>query len=325
MTNQLFLKDMPQGAAFDNALLVRNVNYRTTKNGKPYIDLELSDMGGIVSGKLWDTPHTQIPDISGQVVAVKGVVEHYQNEPQLRISHIQPLPETDPRNNPDLYTTSAPVELAVMQQYIVEKTKQIAINHPEYSQLIQTILMKNNQAFWQMPAAKKIHHAFKQGLLYHTYRMLQSAERLADIYPQINQDLVQTAIILHDAGKIAELSGIYNTEITPAGVLLGHIAIVDGWIIEASIANQIDPNSEKIVLLRQCILAHHGKLEYGSPVLPSLPESLFINKLDMLDAEMMQTETVLQDVEPGNLTPRIWALNNQAIYQKGGDKDLLPK
>ena len=144
--------------------------------------------------------------------------------------------------------------------------------------------------------------------------MLRIAKTLAAQYKDINKPLLYAGIILHDMGKIIELSGPISTEYTLEGNLLGHIVIVDEEITKACIALKIDEKSEDVLLLKHMVLAHHGQLDYGSPVRPKLREAEILFMIDNLDATINMLNTALNRTEPGSFTERIFGLDNRTFY-----------
>ena len=163
------------------------------------------------------------------------------------------------------------------------------------------------------PAASKNHHEYVSGLAYHTYGMLKVAESFCTLYPTLNKDLLYSGITLHDLGKTIELSGPVVPEYTLEGKLLGHISISNAMIKET--ANKLHIEGEEVTLLQHMILAHHGKNEYGSPVLPQIKEAEILYLIDNIDARMAMMDKALETVEYGKFTKRVFSLENRALYK----------
>ena len=163
------------------------------------------------------------------------------------------------------------------------------------------------------PAASKNHHEYVSGLAYHTYGMLKVAESFCTLYPSLNKDLLYSGITLHDLGKTVELSGPVVPEYTLEGKLLGHISISNAMIKET--ANKLHIEGEEVTLLQHMILAHHGKNEYGSPVLPQIKEAEILYLIDNIDARMAMMDKALETVEYGKFTKRVFSLENRALYK----------
>lgn len=170
------------------------------------------------------------------------------------------------------------------------------------------------------PAAKTNHHAFEAGLAYHTATMVRLADSIGDIYPQLNKSLLFAGIMLHDLAKVIELTGPENTEYTVRGNLIGHIALIDEEITKVLQDLKIDDQKEEVIVLRHVILSHHGLLEYGSPVRPKIMEAEIIHMIDNLDAEMMMMTTALGLVGPGEMTNKIFAMENRSFYKPNIDQ-----
>jgi 3'-5' exoribonuclease len=190
---------------------------------------------------------------------------------------------------------------------------------PDLQRLVVTILAVPSvrEAFIEAPAAKQLHHAFLGGLLEHVVSLLGLAEKVVPHYPILMRDLVLTGIILHDIGKIHELAWSTGFEYTLEGQLLGHIQIGSAMIEKTIDALPDFPPRLKTLVLHM-ILSHHGKLEFGSPKLPMIPEALMLNFLDDMDAKMQTLASEFQKATrqgkgPGEMTDRIWALDQRTM------------
>ncbi|MER2064386.1 MAG: HD domain-containing protein, partial [Alkalibacterium sp.] len=170
--------------------------------------------------------------------------------------------------------------------------------------------------FFQSPAAKTNHHAFMGGLAFHTVSMLRIARSLSEIYSDLDVSLLFSGIILHDVGKVVELSGPTATDYTLEGKLIGHIVMINEDIVRACKELKIDEDHEDVLLLKHTVLAHHGELEYGSPVRPLIPEAEMIHYIDQIDAKMNMISSALRKTEPGEFSERVWAMNNRSFYKK---------
>ena len=171
------------------------------------------------------------------------------------------------------------------------------------------------------PAASKNHHEYMSGLLYHTVSMLKLAQAICDLYPSLNRDLLFGGVILHDVGKTSELSGPVATKYTTEGKLLGHISIIQAQI--KIVANKYQINNDIPMLLQHLVLSHHGKYEFGSPVLPLIREAEILTYIDNIDARMNIMDKALEGVLQGEFTPRIFPLEDRALYNPILDEDEL--
>ena len=189
------------------------------------------------------------------------------------------------------------------------------IENPVWQRIVRSLYTKYDKEFYSYPAAKTNHHAFETGLAYHTATMVRLADAISDIYPQLNKSLLYAGIMLHDLAKVLELSGPGQTEYTVRGNLIGHIALIDSEITKTVMELGIDDTREEVVLLRHVILSHHGLLEYGSPVRPRIMEAEIIHMIDNLDASMMMMSTALALVDKGEMTNKIFAMDNRSFYK----------
>jgi 3'-5' exoribonuclease len=170
------------------------------------------------------------------------------------------------------------------------------------------------EKFFQYPAASKIHHGYMGGLAEHTLGMAAVAEDICSLYPQLNRDLLIAGVLVHDLGKTAELGGLIQSEYSEEGKLCGHISIGHAWLVEVADEKGL-ATAEETLLLRHMILSHHGKLEYGSPMTPEIPEAEVLSLIDNLDARLNTLKTALEGVKPGQWTSRIFALENRQFYK----------
>ena len=206
--------------------------------------------------------------------------------------------------NPPVSTTELETEL---HSFISE------IQDQEIRTIVTEILQNYYDQFLYHPAAKSNHHEYASGLLHHEVSMLKLAKAIIVLYPEILKDLLYGGIILHDLGKIKELSGPITTEYTTAGKLLGHISIIQTDIIEVAKKHQI--TEEKVMLLQHMVLAHHGKYEYGSPVLPHTLEAEVLYLIDNMDSRIHMIIKALNNVEVNSFTNKIPALEGRAFYK----------
>ena len=175
------------------------------------------------------------------------------------------------------------------------------------------MLKQHREAFLVYPAATKNHHDYVSGLLDHVVSMLRLGKAIAELYPSLNKDLLYAGIILHDVGKVVELSGPVGTVYTPAGNLLGHITIMVNEIAMA--AKELGIEGEEVVLLQHMVLSHHGKEEWGSPKRPMLKEAEILHYIDNIDAKMNMLNRALSKAEPGEFTERLFPLDNRQFYK----------
>ncbi|MDE1548376.1 3'-5' exoribonuclease YhaM family protein [Jeotgalibaca caeni] len=299
-------------------MLIKSADVRKAKNNKPFIAFTFQDKSGQIDGKFWDAKEEDIERfLAGTVVMVSGKREMYQNNPQLRITKMRTAREGEPVS-PEQFMERAPMRTEEMVDEINQTLFQIT--SAPINRIVRFILNKYHKAFFDFPAAKRHHHAFPGGLSYHTISILRMAKTVAENYPSVNTSLLYGGVILHDIGKTVELSGSLSTEYTLKGNLIGHIVLLDEEITKACEALKISDDTEDVILLKHVILAHHGKMEFGSPVVPHLLEAEIIHHLDNLDASINMIDTALQRTTEGTFSERIFGLDNRTFYKPNHQK-----
>lgn len=307
------INDFQEGDSLTVFALIKDAQVRVTKKGDNFLALTFGDQSGELSGNLWNVTDQQIQDLQpGVVVHLTGQRTSYQGRPQVNIESVR-LANDDEPNQPDCYVERAPETENQIKTDL--RPFVMAIKEPTWRQIVNHLLAKHGEDFFQSPAAKTNHHAFVGGLSYHTLSILRLAQSVIQQYPGINESLLYAGALLHDLGKTVELSGAVGTQYTTTGKLLGHISLIDGEICATCQELGIDYESETVVLLRHMVLSHHGLLEYGSPVRPALLEAEILHHLDELDASIMMMQSALGKVEPGEFTGRLFALDNRAFYE----------
>lgn len=292
-------------------LLIKNATKGVASNGKPFLTLIFQDKSGDIEAKLWDVSeqdeNNYVPET---IVKVAGDILNYRGRQQLRIRQIRPSNENDTVKLADFLET-APIDAEEMMgkvtQYIFE------MKNPNIQRITRHLLKKYQAEFLEYPAATKNHHEFVSGLAYHVVSMLDLAKAIANLYPTLDKDLLYAGIILHDLGKVIELSGPISTTYTVKGNLLGHISIMVSEIETA--AEELSIQGEEVVILQHIVLSHHGKAEWGSPKPPLIKEAEIIHYIDNLDAKMNMLDRSLSRVKPGEYTERVFALDNRAFYK----------
>lgn len=304
------LKPGDEGVIIE-ALINRVVTGKTNGNNRStYLSITLQDVTGTIDAKLWNASNEQVEQIkTGTVVHVKGDIIKYNDDRQMKIIKIH-VASNDPQEQIK-YLKSAP---KTGEELIEEIKKYIErIDNLKLNQLVKALFFEYIDKLTIYPAASKNHHEYVSGLAHHTYSMLRIADALCGLYPSLNKDLLFAGISLHDLGKVVELSGPVVPEYTVEGKLLGHISISQAMVKE--MADKMNIEGEEVTLLQHMILSHHGKNEFGSPVLPQVKEAEIIYLIDNMDARINMLEKALETVEPGNFSKRVFALENRAFYK----------
>lgn len=176
-------------------------------------------------------------------------------------------------------------------------------------------LESNRKELMYYPAAKAMHHAIRSGLLYHMVRMLQLADGVGNVYDNLDKDLLFAGVILHDIEKINELSSdeLGLADYTLEGELLGHLVM--GVKNIARYCEEANVPKEKSLVLQHMVLSHHQRPEYGSPKMPMIPEAEMLHYIDMMDARLYSFEDALKDIAPGEMSDRVFSLENRRVYR----------
>lgn len=305
------IKDYQEGAKIKQPLLIKQLTKGVTTAGSPYYSITFQDKTGTIEGKLWDANKSDINEShQGKVVEVQGEVLKYRHALQLKILSMTLLANHEYDLNDFISSGATPV--SELKQYV--QTTLENLKNPIMKHLVTEIINDQYEDYFQYPAASKNHHEFMSGLAAHVVGMLKIGNFLADIHPTINRDLLLSGILLHDIGKITELSGPILTEYTVEGKLLGHISIMNAQL-QAKAIELGYQDSEEVMLLKHMILSHHGHLEFGSPVLPQIAEAEYLSFIDNLDSRINMLEKAMAQIEPGTFTPRIFSLENRSFYK----------
>lgn len=309
------IKDISNFQDFEGFYLIKNTCVRTAKSGQDYLILTFQDSSGEISGNIWNVNKFQKDEYrAGVIVYVSGTRKDFNGIPQISIQSIRLAKHDDDRLDPKEFRKPSPVDADEIRHEI-ENSFLSRIDNQVLKSIVEHLLDKYSEKFYSYPAAKSLHHNFESGLAFHTVTMLKVASTLSEIYTNLNTDLLFSAVILHDLGKVIELSGIDATEYTIKGSLIGHIVLIDEEISKAIIELGLDGGSEEIMLLRHMILSHHGKLEFGSPAVPKLIEAEMLHQIDGIDARMMMISTALNATEPGEMSQKVFGLENRVFYK----------
>ena len=304
--------DLVKDQRFEGFLLVRSADQRTGGNGAKYLDLNLADRTGEVNAKVWDG-NVPLP-APGSIVKVRGGTLEYNGRLQLRVERIRAMADSDDVDI-SLLTPCAPETPEEMLRQINET---VAAFKSEPIRLItQEMLRRFDQKLQYYPAAQRIHHAERSGLLHHTTGMLRTAKVILDVYPWLNSDLLYAGVILHDLCKTEEMDsdqmGVVR-DYSKEGLLLGHLVLGVTRIQEA--ANDLGITGEPVVLLQHMMLSHHGEAEFGSPRKPMFPEAEVLHWVDLLDARMNEMQTALGKLKPGVFSEKIWSLDRRLYHAR---------
>ncbi|PIU00062.1 MAG: HD family phosphohydrolase [Bdellovibrionales bacterium CG10_big_fil_rev_8_21_14_0_10_45_34] len=283
MTKQ-FVKDLAERTPVNSTFLCREKSVLTGKTGKPYISMTLSDRTGQIDGRIWDNAEEMAEMFEvDDFVNVKGNIQKFQGRKQIVVSAMDIIDTSLVDISEFLPKTKFEIdEMFSDLMNIVENTKDIFIK-----KLLQNTLTDNEiqPLFKNCPAAKTIHHAYIGGLLEHCLSICRIMEFLAVHYGNLNRDLLVFGAIYHDIGKIWELKFGTSIGYSDVGKLVGHIPLGSELVERKAREIENFPVDLKNIL-KHIVLSHHGKLEYGSPKVPSLLEAVVVGYIDDLDSKV---------------------------------------
>jgi 3'-5' exoribonuclease len=317
MPDQPLIRTLKEGDPFQGFLLAQEAAYKTSAKGSEYLELKLGDASGDLKAFLWDVRAVEgdLEAIRADVfVRVKGAVTSYNGRMQLKLDKARFAADAEVGD----FSAFFPVSARAVPDMLAELDGCIgSVRDPWIRQLLSALFVEDaalRAAFAQAPAAKSMHHAYLGGLLEHTLSILGMADRACAHYRGLNRDLVVAGVFLHDVGKTAELSYQRSIGYTDAGNLLGHIAIESEWISRAVGKIPGFPEELRMQILH-IVLSHHGRLEFGSPVLPKTPEALLVHYLDDLDGKLeVMFKAVKGEAGSGSWSPFSRALDRM-IYR----------
>jgi 3'-5' exoribonuclease len=294
MLNQSELSSLSKGDSIDHFFLVKKCELRLTKAGKEFISLELGDKSSSSAANLWEdaSGFKSIKNslTAGDIVKITGSMDEYQGNSQIKIESIRMTKQSDDVNPKDFLPKSQR-DLNVMKKEFTSRMEKIADN--DLKSIMKNIFTEERfEKYTSVPAGKMWHHGYISGLIEHTLEIIRICDLMCDIHPQINRDLLVCGAMLHDFGKIEELTFEPVFEYTDKGKLLGHIVIA-AMIVNDEINKVPDfPESLKNNLLH-LILSHQGKLEYASPVVPKTLEAITLYQADELSAKVNAYKNVI--------------------------------
>jgi 3'-5' exoribonuclease len=311
------LANFDEGKTFDGYFLVLAKQHRTTKTNKPYLSLMLGDKTGQLEGRVWEPGDPRIgKDFDrGDIVKARGTASRFGDQLQMKVDQLRLALPTEVDKSDMLPSTT--YDVAELWRKLLGFVDSLA--NADLKRLLTALLDDPALAvaYREAPAAKQLHHAWLGGLLEHVISLCTLADRVAPHYPLVDRDLLITGVILHDLGKVRELSWEIGFEYTIEGMLLGHIQI-GAALAERTMDSLPDFPPRLKTLVLHMILSHHGKLEFGSPKLPMIPEALMLNFIDDLDAKMQAVtgefeKSAREGKGPNELTNKVWALDNRQL------------
>lgn len=280
-----YIETLKEGERIGDVYLCKQKQSLVTKNGKPYDSLILQDKTGTLDAKIWDPNSAGIDDFDVMdYVEVVADITSFQGAIQANVKRVRKV--TEGEYDPKDYLPTSDHDIESMYQEFVSYIN--TVKNPYLKQLLKSFFVEDSdliKRFKNHSAAKSVHHGFVGGLLEHSLSVTRLCDFYAKTYTVLNRDLLLTAAMLHDIGKVQELSAFPTNDYTDDGQLLGHI-MIGAEEISFRIRSMEGFPKKLASELKHCILAHHGELEYGSPKKPALAEAVALNMADNMDAKM---------------------------------------
>ena len=289
-----YLKDYHDGDRVNEIYMCKHKQSAVTKNGKPYESVILQDKTGTMDAKIWDPYSGGIDEFDAlDFVEIRGDITVFNNVLQVNVKRVRKCHEGE--YNPAEYLPMTPFNIDEM----FARLKEIigSIENTYCKQLLEYFFIKDAdfaKQFCYSSAAKAVHHGFVGGLLEHTLSVTKLCDYYCGAYPVLKRDLLLTAAMCHDIGKLKEISAFPENDYTDDGQLLGHIVMGAQMVAEAAAKIEGFPHG-LLSEIQHCILAHHGKYEYGSPKIPALIEALALNYADDTDAKLETFKEILEN------------------------------
>lgn len=303
-------------ATNDGFWLIKTIDKKVNVKGAPYLDMMLCNKEGEIPAKLWDYNELVHGEYTpGEVIKVRGSVTQFNGNDQLRVDKIRHVEANDGINISDFVPTadySGEMMLGEIMSIIAN------VEDDELQRLTYGLVKDCENELLHWPAAFKLHHAIRGGLLYHTLSILRLCEGVCRIYPSVDRDLLMCGAIVHDLCKIDEFnlsSAGLVTGYSVRGELIGHL-VMGAMKIEKK-ASELGIKGEKAMLLQHMVISHHGEPEFGASVRPMFLEAEILSQLDKLDATIYEINEAVAGVNEGEFTQRMWALDNRKLYNHG--------
>jgi 3'-5' exoribonuclease len=311
-----YLQEFVDGDAIEEVFLVTDKQLRANRNGNLYLQLEIRDRTASISARLWNAGEPLYRSFEiGDFLLIKGKVQLFQGALQVILSHIDRV-------------ESEKVELAEFLPHtehdvskLLERLRStlLRLQNPHLRALVECFLMDESfvRGFCQAPAGIRNHHAYLGGLLEHVVTLLDAADRVLPLYPDVDGDLLRTGVFLHDIGKVRELSYGRTFGYTDEGQLIGHLVIGVEMLTEKAaqvpdLTGEPFP-AEMLLRLKHMILSHHGTHEFGSPRLPMTPEAIMLHHLDNLDAKV---HSFTRDIREDPNAASAWTPFNPSLQRR---------
>jgi 3'-5' exoribonuclease len=287
----IFIKDLKTNNSIsDETFAIKSVHKRLTKDGKPYLDVTLSDKTGSVKGKIWSDRMGECDEPKeGNVVKVYAKIESFKDQPQLNISALTVTTDYDLADLTAVSSHDIKEMSAEIDGYIQ------GIKNKHLKKLLENIFTPEfKKVYFESPAAYTIHHAYKGGMLEHVLDIIKMGEAIIERYPKMNKDLFITGAILHDLGKLEEYTQTTTINLTDRGRLLGHVYMGAEYVQKNAPKDMPEDLLDEVIHM---ILSHQEQREFGSPVVPKTTEAIALATIDDVS---FKVNTVYHTIHDGN-------------------------
>lgn len=292
--------------------MIKELTEKKDKNGNGYLDMVVigSDKKEYPA-KLWRFENNG-QFSADDVIEIEYTVDNYKGKTQLTVTTIKKAPDEMVKE----FVPASEHNGKTVFAMLLDKVNNFSDN--DLKSIVSQIMLDNRDALEVYPAAYRLHHAIVGGLMLHTASIVEMAEKICTVYPNINRELLLSGAILHDVAKTFEMStsksGLCNGY-TMGGELIGHL--VKGAMYIDETASKLGIKNEKVILLEHMILSHHGIPEFGSPVRPMFLEAEILSALDDLDSKIFEINYATNKINAGEFTDRQWALDNRKLFNHG--------
>lgn len=297
----------------DGFCLIKSLDKKTSSKGDTYLDMTLSDADGEINAKLWRYSAELHGEYTvNELVKIRGIVSQYQGADQLKIEKIRHVIPEDGVNAGD-FVKSADYSGEQMFKELYSIAE--GFKDEDLRNIVTAILDDNRLALLYWPAAFKLHHAMRGGLLFHTLSIVRLAEGVCSVYPFVDRELLLSGAILHDIAKLTEFkvadTGV-ATGYSAEGNLLGHLAM--GAMVIDKYAEKLNINKKTAMLLEHMVLSHHGEPEFGAAIRPMFIEAELLSELDLMDSRVYEMREAVSAAPADDFSGRIWAMDNRKLY-----------
>lgn len=297
----------------DGFCLIKSLDKKTSSKGDTYLDMTLSDADGEINAKLWRYSAELHGEYTvNELVKIRGIVSQYQGADQLKIEKIRHVIPEDGVNAGDFVKSA---DYSGEQMYKELYSIAEGFKDEDLRKIVTAILDDNRLALLYWPAAFKLHHAMRGGLLFHTLSIVRLAEGVCSVYPFVDRELLLSGAILHDVAKLSEFkvadTGV-ATGYSAEGNLLGHLAM--GAMVIDKYAENLNINKKTAMLLEHMVLSHHGEPEFGAAVRPMFIEAELLSELDLMDSRVYEMREAVSAAPTDDFSGRVWAMDNRKLY-----------